>query len=348
MVSRALDDREISLQKQSRVFFQISGAGHEALLLGLARELRPGYDWFFPYYRDRALCSASGSAPTRSCCRRWARRRPVVGRAPDAGALGLRRARTSSPSRARREVSACRRSAARRRRATSRGAPTFPAASAHGDEITYVSLGEGATSEGEFWESLNTACTLHLPVLYVVADNGYAISVPASDQAPAPIYEMVRGFRGLDDAQGRRLRLLRGAPSAPQGDRPRPRRRRPGADPRQGHPAVFALGGRHAGKYRSTEELADEAARDPILACEHELVEAGVLTGRRGRGIRAEAIATVADAARQALAARASRPGDRSRDHVVRAAVDSRTAASPSDDGEVVAFGEASSARCTR
>src|SRR5581483_10365648 len=73
----------------------------------------------------------------------------------------------------------------------------LPGCDAHGDEITYVSLGEGATSEGEFWESLNTACRLHLPVLYVVADNGWAISVRSSDQAPAPISELVSGFRGL-------------------------------------------------------------------------------------------------------------------------------------------------------
>lgn len=74
---------------------------------------------------------------------------------------------------------------------------TLEGCSAHGDELTYVSLGEGATSEGEFWESLNTACRLHLPVLFVVADNGYAISVRSEDQSPAPISEMVRGFRGL-------------------------------------------------------------------------------------------------------------------------------------------------------
>jgi 2-oxoisovalerate dehydrogenase E1 component len=73
----------------------------------------------------------------------------------------------------------------------------LPGCSAQGDEVTYVSLGEGATSEGEFWESLNTACTLALPVLFVVADNGYAISVPSADQSPAPISDLVAGFRGL-------------------------------------------------------------------------------------------------------------------------------------------------------
>ena len=103
----------------------------------------------------------------------------------------------------------------------------LPGCKAHGDELTYVSLGEGATSEGEFWESLNTACTLHLPVLYVVADNGYAISVPSSDQSPAPISELVRGFRGLEHPQGRRPGLLR----QPQDRRPRPC---PGSGPASG------------------------------------------------------------------------------------------------------------------
>ena len=92
-ISRAIDDREIALQKQTRVFFQISGAGHEALLLGLARELRPGYDWFFPYYRDQALMLGLGVTPDRDPAAGGGQRgRPVVGRSPDARALGRRRA----------------------------------------------------------------------------------------------------------------------------------------------------------------------------------------------------------------------------------------------------------------
>ena len=115
--------------------------------------------------------------------------------------------------------------------------PHLPGCVAYGDELTYVSLGDGATSEGEFWESLNTACRLHLPVLYVVADNGYAISVRLADQAPAPISEMVRGIRGLHVVkmdgrdyfevrrEGRRRDRARACRCRPV---PRPRARRPG------------------------------------------------------------------------------------------------------------------------
>ena len=196
-ISRALDDREILLQKQSRVFFQISCAGHEALLLTLARHLRPAYDWFFPYYRDRALMLGLGVTPTEILLE-------AVGSADDPasggrqmpchwGAKHLNVVTQSSPT-----GSQCIPAVGCAEAARYIAGRDLPgAATAHGDEVTYVSLGEGATSEGEFWESLNTACRLHLPVLYLVADNGYAISVRAEDQSPAPISEMVRGFRGL-------------------------------------------------------------------------------------------------------------------------------------------------------
>ena len=62
-LSRSVDDREILLKRQQKIFFQLSCAGHEALQVGAALALRPGYDWFFPYYRDRALCLALGVTP---------------------------------------------------------------------------------------------------------------------------------------------------------------------------------------------------------------------------------------------------------------------------------------------
>src|SRR6478672_3234636 len=197
LVSRSLDDREIALRQQNRAFFQISGAGHEALLLGLARDLRPGYDWFFPYYRDRALALALGVTPYEMLLQ-------AVGAADDPASGGRQmpchwgsrdlNVVTQSSATASQCLPAVGCAEASRYIA---GRDLPGDVEAHGDELTYVSLGEGATSEGEFWESLNTACRLHLPVLYLIADNGYAISVRAEDQSPAPISEMVRGFRGL-------------------------------------------------------------------------------------------------------------------------------------------------------
>ena len=153
LVSRFLDDREIALRQQNQAFFQISGAGHEALLLGLARSLRPAYDWFFPYYRDRALALALGVTPTEMLLQ-------AVGAATDPasggrqmpchwGAASLNI--VSQTSVHREPVPA--RGRLRGGGALHRPPPDLPGCTAYGDEITYVSLGEGATSEGEFWES---------------------------------------------------------------------------------------------------------------------------------------------------------------------------------------------------
>ena len=147
--------------------------------------LRPGYDWFFPYYRDRALVLGARRHAARDAAaggRR--RRRSRVGRAADAVPLG-RRASCNIVSQTSCTGSQCLPAVGCAEAARYIGRrPDLPGCTAYGDELTYVSLGEGATSEGEFWESLNTACRLHLPVLYVVADNGYAISVRSTDQAP--------------------------------------------------------------------------------------------------------------------------------------------------------------------
>ena len=301
--SRALDDREIGLQKQSRVFFQISGAGHEALLLGLARMLRPGYDWFFPYYRDQALMLGLGVTPYEILLQ-------AVGSAVDPASGGRqmpshwgfadKHVVTQSSPTGSQCIPAV--GCAEAARYISRR-PELPGCTAQGDELTYVSLGEGATSEGEFWESLNTACTLHLPVLFVVADNGYAISVPSSDQQPAPVAELVRGFRGLaihrlDGTDYFEVRERAAAAIA---------RVRASEGPALIHATVTRPYSHSAAdtqsKYRSQDELDVDRLLDPIARFRMELVEGGVLTEIQADEIQAGAKADVADAAHQAIAA---------------------------------------------
>ncbi|HEY8093196.1 MAG TPA: dehydrogenase E1 component subunit alpha/beta [Acidimicrobiales bacterium] len=301
-VSRAIDDRQISMQKQSRVFFQISGAGHEALGLALARHLRPGYDWFFPYYRDQALVLGLGVTPKEILLQ-------AVGSAEDPssggrqmpshwGHRGVNLVTQSSPTGSQCiPAVGCAEAARYIVRRPELGLP------AHGDELTYVSLGEGACSEGEFWESLNTACNLHLPVLYVVPDNGFAISVPTTDQQPAPVADLVSGFRGLDvhRLDGTDYLQVRHAAKAIID------RIRAGVGPALLHCDVVRPYSHSAAdtqaKYRSAEELADEARRDPIDRMERLLVDHGVFTADEAREHRAEAKETVAKAAAEALAA---------------------------------------------
>jgi 2-oxoisovalerate dehydrogenase E1 component len=339
-ISRALDDREMALQKQSRVFFQISGAGHEALLLGLARNLRPGYDWFFPYYRDRALMLGLGVTPKDILLE-------AVGSADDPASAGRQMpchwgyvdknvVTQSSPTGTQcLPAVGCAEAA----RYISRR-PDLPGCSAHGDEVTYVSLGEGATSEGEFWESLNTACTLHLPMLFLVADNGYAISVPSSDQSPAPISELVAGFRGLEvykfDGRDYFTARREGARAIAHV--------RAGVGPGLIHATVTRPYSHSAAdtqsKYRPAEELADEAEHDPILMLGRALVHGGVATEEELDAIRADARAVVAVAAKEALAAPQPDPATVTDNVYVLPDVTER-ALGPGDAGDVVAFGEA-------
>jgi 2-oxoisovalerate dehydrogenase E1 component len=338
-VSRAIDDREINMQKQSRVFFQISGAGHEAIGLALARMLRPGYDWFFPYYRDQALALGLGVTPTEILMQ-------AVGSVEDPSSGGRQ-----MPSHwGKREINLVTQSSAT-------GSQCIPAigcaeaaryivrrpqlegCEAYGDELTYVSLGEGACSEGEFWESLNTACNLHLPVLYVVADNGFAISVPALDQHPAPVAELVAGFRGLD------VHRLDGTDYFTVRERARSiiERVRAGVGPALIHADVVRPYSHSAAdtqnKYRSAEELAEERARDPIDRMEAALVDGGVLTADQAAELRAAAKEIVAKAAAEALAARRPDPATVTEHVYVLPAVP--TPPAEYEGGDAVPMGEA-------
>lgn len=339
-LSRFLDDREIALQKQSRVFFQISGAGHEALLLGLGRHLRPGYDWFFPYYRDRSLMLALGVTPEEIL-------KLAVGSSEDRASGGRQmpchwgyrdlNVVTQSSATGSQCIPAV--GCAEASRYISRR--QLPGCTAHGDELTYVSLGEGATSEGEFWESLNTACTLHLPVLYVVADNGYAISVPSADQSPAPVSELVRGFRGLHvhSLDGRDYFEVRSRSADIVAAV------RAGVGPALVHATVTRPYSHSSAdtqsKYRSAEELATESAHDPLLLFEKAIVEGGMMSAEEAAQIKEDARQAVVAAARSALAAPRPDPSTVTRHVVALPQVAPGLEETGGSGGEVVALGEA-------
>ncbi|MGB0082555.1 MAG: thiamine pyrophosphate-dependent enzyme [Terracidiphilus sp.] len=194
-LSRAVDDREILLKRQQKIFFQISAAGHEALQVGAALALKPGYDWFFPYYRDRALCLALGVSPYDMLLQ-------AVGAAADP-ASGGRQMPTHWSSRPLHIVSTSSSTATQllhavgcaeagryfsRHPEAAIKAPgdyrEFHEVEFHGDEVVLATIGEGSTSQGEFWEALNTASNQKLPVIFMIEDNGYAISVPVEVNTP--------------------------------------------------------------------------------------------------------------------------------------------------------------------
>jgi 2-oxoisovalerate dehydrogenase E1 component len=200
LLSRKIDDKEIQLKNQSRIFFQISGAGHEAVLVAAAQTLRPAYDWFYPYYRDRALCLELGMTPLEMLL-------AGVG-SKDDPASGGRQMPSHWGHKALNIVSQSSPTGTQLLQAVGAAeagvifsrVPGIPDRQTRfkADELVYVSLGDGATSEGEFWEALSTACTKQLPILFVVEDNGYAISVPVEVQTPGgDISRLVRGFPGL-------------------------------------------------------------------------------------------------------------------------------------------------------
>ena len=200
LLSRRVDDKEIQLKKQSKAFFQISGAGHEAILVAAGMHLRAGRDWIFPYYRDRALCLTLGVSPLDMFL-------ASVGSADDPSNGGRQmpshwgERRLNMPSQ-----SSCVGTHCLHGVGSAEAAVTYSRVvqiegrDSHyePDEITYVSIGDGGTSEGEFWESLNTACSKKLPVLFLVEDNGYAISVPVDTQTPGgDISRVLQGVPGL-------------------------------------------------------------------------------------------------------------------------------------------------------
>ena len=289
-LSRRVDDREILLKRQQKVFFQVSGAGHEALQVGAALALRPGYDWFFPYYRDRALCMALGVTPHEMFLQ-------AVGAGADP-ASGGRQMPTHWSSKPLHIVSTSSSTTTQLLHAVGcaeagRYFSHHPEAAEkaegdyrafhdvefHGDEVVLTSLGEGSTSQGEFWEALNTASNQRLPVIFCVEDNGYAISVPVEVNTPGGnISRLVANFPnfyfaeidGTDPVAS--LRAFQEAAA----------HCRAGLGPAFVHGHVIRPYSHSLSDddklYRSTAEREADALRDPLAKMQMRLLREGILT----------------------------------------------------------------------
>jgi 2-oxoisovalerate dehydrogenase E1 component len=306
LLSRKLDDKEIQLKGQNHIFFQISGAGHEAIGVAAGLALKPGYDWFCPYYRDRALCLQLGMTPLDMLL-------AAVGAQDDPNSGGrqmpshwghtaLNIISGSSPT-GTQVLHAI--GAAEAGVIYSRVREIPDRDQRHrDDEVTYVSLGEGATSEGEFWESLNTACTKQLPVVFVVEDNGYAISVPVEVQTPGgDISRIVRSFPGLqvDSIDGTdfftSLRAMRSAVAYA-----RARKGPAFVHARVTRPYSHSLSDDEK-LYKPPAEREAEARRDPLRRFVEFLTHEHLATPEEIAALAADVDRQVNDAALKALAA---------------------------------------------
>jgi 2-oxoisovalerate dehydrogenase E1 component len=281
LLSRRIDDKEIQLKNQSLIYFQISGAGHEAILVAAGLTLRAGHDWFYPYYRDRALCLTLGMTPLEMFLAGvGAESDPTSGGRQMPSHWGDDRLHIVSQSSATgtqcvQAIGCAEAGMLYGRLSDIRGRE----AEFEPDEVTYVSIGDGATSEGEFWESLNAACLRQLPVLFLVEDNGYAISVPVDAQTPGgSISHLVEAFPGLKVVRCDGTDVLASYGAMTDAVTWCRSRRLPALV----HASVIRPYSHSLSDderaYKTAAERAEEATRDPILRFAAALRQAGLVT----------------------------------------------------------------------
>ena len=304
VTARRIDDREASLYKQGKVFFLIAGAGHEAVQVALADLLRPGSDWFYLYYRDRALAVALGVSPMEQLLQGMgAEADPASGGRQMPAHYGDTRfniVAASSPT-GTQFLNAVGTAEAGLRAAI---APELRkhVTSFADDEIVLCTAGDGATSEGEFWEALNTACNLKLPVLFLIEDNEYAISVPVEVQtAGGNVSRLLTGFPDLKIVECDGTDLLESRRAACEAVRWCRERRGPALLHAHTIRPYSHSGSDDETLYRTPAERAAQLRRDPLVKARKLVIETGAATEAELDRMEADVRAAVAAAADQAL-----------------------------------------------
>jgi 2-oxoisovalerate dehydrogenase E1 component len=318
-LSRRLDDREIQLKRQNKIYFQISSAGHEAVTTAAGLLLRPGVDWIYPYYRDRALCLTLGVTPLETLLQAvGAKDDPSSGGRQMPSHWGHQKFNIVSKSSCTgtQFVQAVGAAEATlyyghhpKALAQAQKAPLGESLNHDPEEIVYVSSGDGATSEGEFWESLNVACAKKLPLFYLVEDNGYAISVPIEVQtAGANISKLVRNFPGLHVAECDGTDPLESYAVCKEAIRYVRERRGPAlVHAHVTRPYSHSLSDDEK-LYKTHEEREGEARRDPLSKFALFLIREGVMDQKEIEALEGEVDREVREAADQALAAASPEP----------------------------------------